>query len=201
MNQTVPAPSLFIRLLRCLMSKLAEVEIIGAEHLQTPAPQIIVANHIGWADPLWMSYAAYPVVVRQMAKKELFGHPVMGWLVRQGGGFPVDRNQASSASIKQAIAILQDGGTLLIFPEGTRNSGQAGVKRGAATIALHAQAELVPAHYEGPTTIQFRHLFQKPRVRVVFGTPLSVAPYEGMANKSAALSLTEQIDEAMKALM
>lgn len=193
------SPSLFIRILKFLMSRVAVVDISGTEHLQSTQGQIVVSNHIGWADPLWMGYAVYPIFLRQMAKRELFVHPLMRWLVRSGGGFPVDRNHTSPATIKQTIAILANGGKVLIFPEGTRSSGASGVKRGAATIALHAKVNIVPAYYEGPKKISAKDFFCRPRIRIAFGAPITV-PHIEVVDKASALDLTHEIDAALKAL-
>ncbi|MEQ1635108.1 MAG: lysophospholipid acyltransferase family protein [Methylococcales bacterium] len=180
------------------MSWVARVEVIGAQHLQSPKGKIVVSNHIGWADPLWMGYAAYPVFLQQMAKRELFINPFMRWFVSSGGGFPVDRNRTSPATIKHTITLLEKGGTVLIFPQGTRSHGESGVKRGAATIALHAGVDIIPAHYAGPEAIEFRHLFSRPRIRIVFGAPITVQ--QGEVDKLAAIQLTQQIDAAIKAI-
>lgn len=193
------SPSWFIRVLKLLMSRVAIVEVRGTEHLNLSNGQIIVANHVGWADPLWMGYAVYPIFLRQMAKRELFIHPLMRWFVSSGGGFPVDRANTSPATIKQTLAILDKGGTVLIFPEGTRSRGEGSVKRGAATIALHANVDVVPAHYDGPTAIKVKHCFSRPQIRITFGAPIKVSNVENV-DKAAALALTEQIDTALKTL-
>jgi 1-acyl-sn-glycerol-3-phosphate acyltransferase len=199
MSQQQTSPTLFVRILKFLMSRVAKVDISGAEHLHTSKGQIVVSNHVGWADPLWMGYAAYPIFLRQMAKRELFVNPIMRWFVSSGGGFPVDRNHTSPATIKQTIALLEQGGKVLIFPEGTRSHGTGGVKRGAATIALHAKVDIVPAHYDGPKEIAFKHVFCRPHIRIVFGEPIAVQ-HLAVVDKSAALNLTHQVDAALKAI-
>ncbi len=154
-------PTLFIRLLKLLLSRLGRVTVTGAEHLDGPSGKIVVCNHVGWADPLWLGYSALPHTLYQMAKKELFDNPVVGWFVRQGGGFPIDRGRPSATTIKQVISLVQRGERVLVFPAGTRSRSQAEAKRGAATIALHANGEVVPAFYRGPKQIRLIHLFRR----------------------------------------
>lgn len=193
----LPKPPIFIRVLKRLMSLLGNVTVIGSEHLNGPLGKVVVCNHIGWADPLWVGYAALPRTLHQMAKKELFDNPISGWFVRSGGGFPVDRSNPSTATIKQAVSLVEQGNLLLIFPVGTRNQDNADAKRGAATIALRAKGEIVPTHYDGPARFQLIHLFRRPRIRITFGAPL-VIPADVSANKAMALQLTNELDQAMK---
>lgn len=192
-------PPIFIRVLKSLMSRLGNVTVIGSEHLNGPLGKVVVCNHVGWADPLWVGYAALPRTLHQMAKKELFDNPISGWFVRSGGGFPVDRGSPSTASIKKAVSLVEQGSLVLIFPVGTRNQDNADAKRGAATIALRAKGEVVPAHYDGPERFQLIHLLRRPHIRITFGPPL-VIPKDVSANKATALQLTNELDRAMKSI-
>lgn len=198
---SISNPSFFIRVLKIVLPRFGRVTVRGNEHLSGAEGKVVVCNHVGWADPLWLGYSALPHTLYQMAKKELFDNPVIGWLVRSGGGFPIDRGRPSSATIKQVISFVQEGKRVLIFPHGTRNRNPIEVKRGAATIALHANGAIVPAHYEGPEQIRLIHLFRRPTIRVTFGAPIRPqldAPAH--THKEAALRLTERLEEAMLAL-
>lgn len=191
-------PSLFVRILKALMSRLGRVSVSGAEHLEGACGKIVVCNHVGWVDPLWMGYAVLPRTLHQMAKKELFSNPVSAWFVRSGGGFPVDRSRPSPATIKHTIALVAQGELVLIFPGGTRSSdGDTNARRGAATIALRGNAQIVPAHYDGPPSFRFSHLFRRPLIHITFGAPISTGT-ETATNKSAALQLTADLDQVMK---
>ena len=59
--------------------------------------------------------------VQFLAKKELFRGPI-GWLISAGGSFPVDRSKNDLGAIRNALRVLLAGGTLGIFPEGTRGA-------------------------------------------------------------------------------
>jgi 1-acyl-sn-glycerol-3-phosphate acyltransferase len=181
------------------MTPFARVEVQGLHHLDGAAGMVVVCNHVGWADPLWVGYAAFPRTLHQMAKKELFDIPGVAWFVRSGGGFPVDRGRPTPATIRHAIALVQSGELLLIFPAGTRGQEDADSKRGAATIALRAGAPIVPAAFHGPDALRLSDLWRRPRIRVVFGAPLSGSEGGG-SDKAAALRVTAQLDAAMKAM-
>jgi len=193
-------PNRFIRILYRVMTPFGRMQVRGLEHLDGPGGRVIVCNHVGWLDPLWVGYAAYPRSLHQMAKKELFEMPLVGWFVRSGGGFPVDRGRPGPATIKHAISLVARGERLLIFPAGTRNAGdEVDNKRGAAMIALKAGALIVPAHYDGPRRLRWGHLLWRPRIAVTFGAPLDTAAY-AQGGKEATLRLTAAMEAAMKAL-
>jgi 1-acyl-sn-glycerol-3-phosphate acyltransferase len=192
-------PGNFIRVLHYLMSWMGRVEVHGVEHLAGTRGMVVVCNHVGWADPLWVGYAAYPHMLHQMAKKELFEIPGVAWFVRSGGGFPVDRGRPKPATIKHAIGLVERGELLLIFPAGTRGREDGDSKRGAATIALRAGAAIVPAHYAGPDRMRVAHLWRRPRIRVQFGAPLPTHEFAGN-DKSTALRVTAALDAAMQAV-
>jgi len=173
--------------------------VTGAHHLDGPVGKVVVCNHVGWADPLWLGYAAYPRVLHQMAKKELFESALVAWFVRSGGGFPVDRGRPTPATIRHSIALVEGGALLLIFPAGTRSQEDADTKRGAATIALRAKAHIVPAHFEGPARMRASDLWRRPAIHVAFGSPIVTAAI-GASDKETAKRLTAELDAAMKAL-
>jgi 1-acyl-sn-glycerol-3-phosphate acyltransferase len=201
MSAPVPdaRPTRFIRWLHAFMTPFARVEVSGLEHLDAAAGLVVVCNHVGWADPLWVGYAAFPRTLHQMAKKELFDIPLVAWFVRSGGGFPVDRGRPTPATIRHAIGLVASGQRLLIFPAGTRGQEDADSKRGAATIALRAGVPIVPASFQGPAALRLSHLWRRPAIRVCFGRPIS-PPADGASDKASALRMTAELDAAMKAL-
>jgi 1-acyl-sn-glycerol-3-phosphate acyltransferase len=89
-----------------------------------PRCVIIVAPHSSGWDAWWGMAAkvAYGVHVDFMGKKELFRGPV-GWILRELGGFPVDR-QAPAGIIDQVVERMQksDRMWLALAPEGTRQA-------------------------------------------------------------------------------
>ncbi len=182
-----------------LFERLGKPEIRNCPELLRPGGSgaVIVCNHAGWADGLWLSYAVYPRQLRHISKYELFASPIAKWMLVQGGSIPINRGDPSPSSIKSAVNLLQNGELLLIFPAGTRREN-AVFKRGAATIALHAQVPIVPALYEGPRQMHVAHLLGRPSIRVTFGTPI---PTDGLSTeKSTAAVLTERLQASIAGL-
>jgi len=186
--------------LKVLFERVGKPEAFDRPDLLLPGGggAVIVCNHVGWADSLWMAYAVYPRQLRYMSKQELFGSPLARWALKQGGSIPIDRADPSPSSIKAAVDILRNGELMLIFPSGTRRSETAAFKRGAATIALHAQVPIVPAFYDGPQHMRVAHVMHRPRICVSFGSPISTAglPIE----KATAFALTQRLQVTIEEL-
>ncbi|WP_272976042.1 lysophospholipid acyltransferase family protein [Deinococcus geothermalis] len=119
------------------------VEAYGREHVPPPGTPLIVAgNHRTGLDPFLIASALPPGRHLQfMAKKELFV-PIIGHIIRAGGSFPVDRSTNDLGAVRTGLRILQAGGTLGIFPEGTRGGGE--MQGGVALLALKGKAPVLP---------------------------------------------------------
>jgi len=104
-----------------------------------PPPDVVVANHQSNADAFLLSYL--PWDMRWVAKRELFGVPVVGWLLRLSGDIPVRRGDRESAARMRAQA-RDTGLSVMIFPEGTRSrDGRLQpFKDGAFRLAIEAHA-------------------------------------------------------------
>ena len=111
---------------------------------------LVCANHTGMADAIILAVALRHQKVHFMAKKELFKVPLVASFFRGIGAFPVDRKGSSVASIKTAIAFLKDGGSVSMFPQGTRcpyvNPRETEVKSGAGLIAYRSGCDVLPVY-------------------------------------------------------
>src|SRR5690606_27525178 len=124
------------------------LEAKGLENIPESGPVILCANHISNFDP---PVVGIPVnrKVHYMAKQELFNIPGFGWLIHKLGAFPVKRGGVSKESIRLSIQLLKDGNVLGIFPEGTRKNAGGMGKKGAAMLAIKAQATVIPVGIVG----------------------------------------------------
>lgn len=146
-------------------------QIKGVENIPKNGGVIIAANHISLWDPPVVG-SALPRKLHFMAKEELFSNQILRWIITKLGAFPVRRGTADRTAIRKAIAILQEGGMLGLFPEGTRSKdgklGQA--ESGLAMIAIRAGVPIVPAAIIGTNKVFQAPFF--PRFRVIFGEPI-----------------------------
>ena len=140
--------------------------VVGLENLPEGGA-LLCANHASGWDPFVIAIAL-PVDSRLtiMAKDSLFRIPVVGFLLRKAGIFPVKRGESDLAAMKTAIRALNDGNRLLVFPEGTRvdAQGETEAKGGVAVMAIRTRTPMIPV-YCGPNHKLFR------RTTVVFGEP------------------------------
>jgi len=151
----------------------------GRRHEPRDGAVIAVSNHLSDLDPLVVG-AALRRRAAFMAKHELFQHPLLRWWVTSCGGFPVRRGQPDRRALRTALEVLQRGGMLVMFPEGTR-----GVDRtlrppepGAAMLALRTGAAILPVALLGTDSVLPRdaHRLRRGRIMVRIGAPLYVAP-------------------------
>jgi len=143
--------------------------IVGVEHVPRSGPVIIAANHISFIDPPAVG-SALPRVAHFIAKRELFDVPVFGWLIRQVNAISTSRGENDLRGFRQALGVLEQGGCLIIFPEGHRQPyGRFGrARRGIAVLARLSGAIIVPALIAGTD-----RLSKMSRVRMYFGTPMT----------------------------
>src|SRR3954469_25521430 len=92
---------------------------IGREHIPADGPVIFAANHRSFLDPFVIACMSRRPLY-YVAKKELFAHPAMAWILTALGAFPIDRGNADEDAMATAREILARGDAVLIFPEGTR---------------------------------------------------------------------------------
>ena len=171
------------------------VRRFGIESIPTTGPAVLASNHIGYLDFVFVGYAARDRkrLVRFMAKKEVFDHPVAGPLMRGMKHIPVDRFARASDSIETAVGALRRGEIVGMFPEGTisRSLVPGSGKTGAARMAMAADAPLIPCATWGTQRIltkgRPKNFERKVAVDVYVGEPIDYEPGENPADVTARL--------------
>jgi 1-acyl-sn-glycerol-3-phosphate acyltransferase len=129
-----------------------------------------------------------------MGKVELF-EKAYGPLLVSLGAFPVRRGQSDAVAHQTARVILEQGGLLSLFPEGTRVRDPTGLgapRRGAARLAIETGAPLVPAAITGTERLWLGPVPRPTRVQLAFAEPIPVAELEATPETAARL-LEEQV--------
>lgn len=147
--------------IRAIVLALVRVRVEGRENLPKSGPYILVSNHINWKDPPLISIAL-DLSVRYMAKIQAFGYPLLGYIVRATGAFPVRRGEGDRRALVTALRVLKGHQILGFFPEGHRSEGGALLrgKPGVGFIASRVpDAPLVPIAMIGTKQSLFRLTF------------------------------------------
>jgi 1-acyl-sn-glycerol-3-phosphate acyltransferase len=197
-------------LVKPVMTVMTRRDWRGMEHIPPTGPVIIVANHIGHADPLVLAHYVYdagrwPVF---LAKAAVFRIPVFGRWLRAVEQTPVERGTVDAVkALDEAVAALKAGKCVLIYPEGTTTREPdlwpMRGKTGAARLWLTTGAAVVPVVMWGPQRLfdpRTRKLRPVPRtpVTVVAGPPLDLSKWVGAA--ATGTNLAEITDHIMLAL-
>jgi 1-acyl-sn-glycerol-3-phosphate acyltransferase len=165
------------------------VKIEGKENIPQEGPVLLYANHPSAWD-MFLIAVYMKRKVHYMAKAELFKSPVLSLLLKSLGAFPVSRGKGDVGSIRNVFRLLEQGKVVGIFPEGTRTPKKDPKKRkaGAAMMALHSEAPILPVGVEWN-----KKIFSK--VRVVFGEPFLMLPKEEGKHipKEELILLTDEI--------
>lgn len=107
---------------------------------------IIVCNHESHADTILIAQMGFGS--RWLAKEGVLRVPFLGWMMQMAGDIPVKRQDKESrhAAMAEMAKSLQEGISVMIFPEGTRSttSTLGAFKDGAFKLAVETQAPIVP---------------------------------------------------------
>lgn len=144
--------------LRPWMWLLMRPKVIGWKNLNRKGKVVYVCNHVSMADPIAIAIVA-PRIVHFMAKESLFRSKIAQFFFKILLVFPVSHEGPDLRSIKKALKLLDKGKCFGIFPEGHRSAlggAMDRMQKGAAFIALRADAPIVPIYLSPDTFDRFR---------------------------------------------
>lgn len=182
------------------------VECVGRENLKKVQTGgcILAPNHVSAIDPVFVVITRFwgkRMVV--FAKKELFEiNALLTWFFRCMGALCVRGTRDELETIDKTVEVCKNGGTLLIFPEGTREKEGKFLppKSGLFVIAAQAAVDVVPVRILYDTPDGKMRLFRK--VKVIYGEPMPAAQFAMesrrdlktlRANKQALLDAWEKL--------
>lgn len=180
----------FYGFLKCIYASLVTIlynpKLYGKENIPKDGPIVFAGNHRHAFDPVVVMTHTNRFV-HYMAKETLF-KGIFGFLLRQIGIIKVYRTRNNPLAIEEAENVLNEGGTIGIFPEGTRNKelkeDLLKFKRGAVVIAQNSGSKIVPFYINGQYKI-FRRTLE-----LHFGKPIDVS---GMTIDDANNYLREEV--------
>ena len=200
-------------IVRPVMNLMMNKKWEGLEKL--PAGGFIAApNHCTEIDPLVIGHMLYNQkrMPHFLAKGGLFKVPVLGAVLRATKQIPVERSTAgANRSLNDAKEVVDEGGAIVIYPEGTltRDPELWPMKghTGAARMALESGIPVVPmahwgAHQVFPRYAKRFHLFPRRTSRVIVGNPVDLSAFEGRPlDKATLTAATGVIMDAITGLL
>jgi len=160
------------------------VDVVGLEGIDPTKSYVIISNHLSNFD-IWTTYAAIPLKLRFVAKKELLRLPIFGQALALSDHIVIDRAHPEEAVAKINARVSREidkGFCILFYAEGTRSrDGSIGpFKKGGATLAIRTGLPIIPMSISGTRKFLPRSsVIIRPggRVKIVLGEPIPTAGY------------------------
>jgi 1-acyl-sn-glycerol-3-phosphate acyltransferase len=204
-------------LLRALVMPLTRRDWQGAEHLPSTGGFVVCPNHISYVDPFAFAHFLYdnghPPFF--LAKSEVFEIPVLGRLLTAAQQIPVHRGTSEAAqAFSAAVAAVQDGKCVPIFPEGTLTRDPQmwpmTARTGAARVALTTRCPVIPVAQWGPQEIlgpyaKRPHVLPPKTMRMLAGPPVDLSdlydrPLDAATLKEATARILDAITRQLETL-
>ena len=149
------APEWALELVRPMVTALSKVcwgiSWQGAKNIPVQGGLIIAANHQTYLDPFWISCKIHRPI-RFLAWDAAFHWPVVGWLLKLFGAWPLPLEGTDPAPIRLSLQWIGEGGAVEIFPEGGRGNPDGTMKKfkaGAVRMALETGVPILPVTIRG----------------------------------------------------
>jgi len=152
------------------MRRISTLEVRGLEHLDSPGPVILAANHTSNLDtPLLLSALPAPMRQRMVVAAAMDNFFMKRFTafrtVLVFNAIPIDRHKVNRRSSQLALELIEQGWNLMIYPEGGRTpTGEMqAFKGGAAYLAERADVPVVPVYIQGAGELKGPHYAKAPQ--------------------------------------
>ncbi len=200
--------------LRPLINLVLAKTWLDTDKLPRESGFIVCANHYTEIDPVIVGHMLYNkgFPPHFLAKASLFKVPLFGKMLSGSEQIPVDRNgPLARGSLEVGRKVLDDGGAIVIYPEGTLTRDPdlwpMHGHTGAARLALATGAPIIPVAHWGaqealPRYARMVHLFPRKRVTVQVGDPVDLSDFlDRERDKELYEEATERIMAALTAMV
>lgn len=199
---------LFYRMMHSLVVGICRLytrtKIVGREKIPRDGAFLLAPIHRSNIDtPL--AAAVTSRRLRFMGKDSLWKIRPIGWIISALGAFPVTRGSADREALKRCIAVLEAGEPLVLFPEGTRQSGPRVMPLfdGAAYVAVKAGVPIIPVGIGGSEGVMpkgSRMIYPRKCVVIVGDPIVAEKDDEGRVPRSAVKDLTQRLSDVLQKL-
>src|SRR5512136_2955696 len=165
-----------------LLATGVKVKVEGLEQIQGKGPYIFMSNHQGGYD-IFALHGHLPFDFKWLAKKELFSIPFFGWTLTAAGYISIDRKGSRDTvrAMNEAAQKIQDGMSVVIFPEGSRSPDGSiqPFKKGGFTLAIKSKVPIVPIAIDGSRDIMPKDKFTATpgEIRILMDRPIETESY------------------------
>jgi 1-acyl-sn-glycerol-3-phosphate acyltransferase len=165
-------------------------QVTGRANVPRKGGFILASNHESNIDPVLLP-VILPRRIRFLAKDSLFKNPVLGFIIRFGGGIPLKRGMPDRGALTEALLELKNGWPVLIFPQGTR--GGVKPQAGVGFLAVKSGLPVLPVFIQGTDKVlpKGTRFPRRTSVKVFIGKELRI---------SADLSSAQAADTIMAAV-
>jgi 1-acyl-sn-glycerol-3-phosphate acyltransferase len=188
---------------RVILRLFFRLTITSRERIPASGPLVVVANHESLLDAFVVAAVLKDRYVTFLSAPWLYSVPVVGWVLRSIGALPAYTEGSDVSTPREAIRVLEKGGTVVVFPEGGISRNQ--LYGGAVFFAGKAGAPLVPLRITGtkkalPLGRWWPSLYT--RIGVSVGEPIAGAQLcpPGTPTKVAVAQGRELLTELLQAV-
>jgi 1-acyl-sn-glycerol-3-phosphate acyltransferase len=170
------------------------LEVVQRDNVPVHGPYVIAPVHRSNIDFL-LTAALTRRRIRYVAKDSLWKVAPLGWVISVLGGFPVRRGRADREALRTCMQVIENGEPLVMFPEGTRQSGATvgDVFDGPAYVAARMGVPLLPVGIGGSEEAMPKGAkWIKPR-KVVLVVGEAIEPPKGDGSGRVRRSVVRQL--------
>ena len=192
-------------LLEVIARTYFRLEVHGRENIPKSGPFIISPIHRSYLDTPVVG-AAIHRLMRYMGAEKMWTNRQLGWFLTAMGGFPIQRGSADREALKAALLVVERGEPLVMFPEGTRQSGPIVNEMfdGPAYISCRTGVPIIPVGLGGTERAmpKGRKIILPVKMVVVIGEPLSPPPKKesGRVSRNGVREMTALLGQRIQDL-
>ena len=184
-------------IVRFFMKLITDIEVHGAEKL--PKGDVIVAaNHLGRLDTAALLCVMDREDIIMPVAEKYKNHPLYGAIGRAANAIWLNRFEADYSALREILARMEQGGMLVIAPEGTRSKTEAlqEAKVGVAFLASKSGYPVMPVAVIGTedrAILENLKRFRRSKIIVRGGDPFTIELPQGKGREQAMRAATDEI--------
>jgi 1-acyl-sn-glycerol-3-phosphate acyltransferase len=182
---------------------LFRVRVDGREHFPRHGACVVAPVHRSNLDTPILGFVTRRRL-RFMGKDSLWKKKPSAWFLSVLGGFPVVRGTADRDALRACQAVLERGEPLVMFPEGTRQSGPTvhELFDGPAFVAARTGAPIVPIGIGGSERVMPKgsKLIRPKKIVIIIGEPIVPPPSEGRVPRRVVGELSDRLHSTLQQL-